>query len=56
MRQIRFHDLRGTRHAPSAASGQPLRAIQEFLGHTDITTTQIYAHYAPSAHEVQIGQ
>jgi hypothetical protein len=37
-----------------AASGQPLRMIQEFLGHADSKTTQIYAHYAPSEHEVQM--
>jgi integrase len=54
VRQIRFHDLRHTFATRMAASGQPLRAIQEFLGHADITTTQIYAHYAPSAHEVQM--
>jgi integrase len=38
--------------ARKSGAGQPLRTIQAFLGHADSTTTQIYAHYAPSAHEV----
>jgi site-specific recombinase XerD len=37
-----------------ASSGQPMRMIQEFLGHADSKTTQIYAHYAPSEHEVRV--
>ena len=51
---VKFHDLRHTFATRLAASGQPLRTIQEFLGHADSKTTQIYAHYAPSEHEVQI--
>jgi integrase len=54
VRVIRFHDLRHTFATRLAASGQPMRTIQEFLGHADSKTTQIYAHYAPSEHEVQI--
>jgi integrase len=52
VRPIRFHDLRHTFATHLAASGQPMRTIQEFLGHADAKTTQIYAHYAPSEHEV----
>jgi integrase len=48
------HDLRHTFATRLAASCQPLRTIQEFLGHADSKTTQIYAHYAPSEHEVEI--
>ena len=54
VRVVRFHDLRHTFATRLAASGQPLRAIQEFLGHADSKTTQIYAHYAPSEHEVEM--
>jgi integrase len=50
---IKFHDLRHTFATRLAASGQPLRLIQEFMGHADSETTQIYAHYAPSEHEIQ---
>src|SRR5262249_54818859 len=54
VREVKFHDLRHTFATRLAASGQPLRTIQEFLGHADSKTTQIYAHYAPSEHEVQM--
>jgi integrase len=54
VRVVRFHDLRHTFATRLAASGQPMRTIQEFLGHADSKTTQIYAHYAPSAREVEM--
>ena len=54
VRVVRFHDLRHTFATRLAASGQPMRTTQEFLGHADSKTTQIYAHYAPSAHEVEM--
>ncbi len=53
VRQIRFHDLRHTFGTTLAAAGLPLRTIQEYMGHADLKTTQIYMHYAPSAREVQ---
>jgi integrase len=54
VREVKFHDLRHTFATRLAASGQPLRTIQEFLGHADSKTTQIYAHYAPSERQVQM--
>jgi integrase len=47
----RFHDLRHTFGTRMAAAGVPLRTLQEWLGHRDITTTQRYADYSPSEHE-----
>jgi integrase len=51
IRPVRFHDLRHTFGTHCAASGVPLRTLQEWMGHKDAKTTQIYADYAPSAHE-----
>jgi integrase len=47
LRPVRFHDLRHTFGTRMAAVGAPLRAIQEWLGHSDYRTTSIYADYAP---------
>jgi integrase len=54
LRDVRFHDLRHTFGTRLAASGESMRTIQEFLGHADSKTTQIYTHYAPSEHEVEM--
>jgi integrase len=47
VRPVRFHDLRHTYGTRMAAAGTPMRALQEFMGHADIATTQIYAAYSP---------
>ncbi len=46
---ITFHELRHTFGTQMAAAGAPLRAVQEWLGHADAKTTEIYAHYAPDS-------
>lgn len=47
VRPARFHDLRHTFGTRMAAAGAPLRAVQEWMGHSDYRTTAIYADYAP---------
>ena len=54
IREQRFHDLRHTFGTRMAAAGVPLRTLQEWMGHRDSKTTQIYADYAPSANEAAI--
>ncbi len=45
MRRMRFHDLRHSCASLLLANGVPLKHIQEWLGHSDFTTTaNIYAH------------
>jgi integrase len=45
--RLRFHDLRHTFGTLMAAAGVPMRTLQEWMGHANLTTTEIYAHYAP---------
>jgi integrase len=45
--EITFHELRHTFGTQLAAAGIPLRTIQEWMGHADAKTTEIYSHYAP---------
>jgi integrase len=49
--RVTFHELRHTFGTRMAAAGTPLRTLQYWMGHSDSKTTQVYAHYQPSAHE-----
>lgn len=45
LRRIRFHDLRHSCASLMLSSGVPMKQIQEWLGHSDFSTTaNIYAH------------
>jgi integrase len=45
LRHIRFHDLRHSSASLLLANHVPLKQIQEWLGHSDFSTTaNIYAH------------
>lgn len=45
LRKIRFHDLRHSCASLLLKQGVPMKQIQEWLGHSDISTTaNIYAH------------
>jgi integrase len=50
----RIHDLRHTFGTRMAAVGTPMRTLQEWMGHRDISTTQRYADYAPSTREAEL--
>ena len=45
LRRIRFHDLRHSCASLLLANGVPMKMIQEWLGHSDFSTTaNIYSH------------
>lgn len=51
---IRFHALRHTFGTMCAASGIPLTTVQAYMGHAAISTTMIYAHFAPAGNEAAL--
>ncbi|HVY77349.1 MAG TPA: site-specific integrase [Solirubrobacterales bacterium] len=54
LREVRFHDLRHTFGTHCAAAGVPMRTLQEWMGHAQLSTIEIYADYAPSSQEKEM--
>ena len=50
---MKFHGLRHTFATRLAAAGVPLVKLQEWLGHEDASTTQIYVDYQPSGRDAE---
>lgn len=49
--EFSFHDLRHTFGTTMARAGVPVGTIQAWIGHADLSTTQLYMHYAPAQHD-----
>jgi integrase len=49
-----FHALRHTFGTTMAAAGVPMRALQEWMGHKHISTTERHADYAPREAEGEL--
>ena len=54
LRRINWHVLRHTFASHLVMRGAPLKAVQEFLGHSDIQTTMRYAHLSPDVRNTAI--
>ena len=49
--RIAFHDLRHSFASQLVMAGVPMKAVQEFLGHTTMQMTMRYSHLSPSARQ-----
>lgn len=47
LKRIRIHDLRHTFGTVCAAKGIPQTTLKEWMGHTDLSTTEIYTAFYP---------
>ena len=52
LRPLRFHALRHC-FGSLAAQTSPLTTVQAWMGHEDIQTTMVYAHYVPALDEAE---
>ena len=53
MKHIRFHDLRHSCASLLLAKGIPMKSIQEWLGHSNFSTTaNLYAHLDTSSKKI----
>jgi site-specific recombinase XerD len=55
LRCLRFHDIRHSFASQLVMNGQPLKAVQELLGHSTIQMTEVYSHLSPNVNHEAIG-
>jgi integrase len=53
---FRVHDTRHTVASWLVQDGAPLEAVQDLLNHSDLRTTQRYAHHAPDARRATVAK
>lgn len=53
---FRVHDTRHTVGSWLVQAGEPLEKVQDLLNHSDIRTTQRYAHHAPEARKATVAK
>lgn len=53
---FRVHDTRHTVASWLVQGGSPLEAVQDLLNHSDIRTTQRYAHHSPAARKATVAK
>jgi len=51
-----LHDLRHTFASHLAMEGVPIPVIKELLGHSNISTTMMYAHLSPEIHKAAVNK
>ena len=51
LRHLQLHVLRHTFASHLAMRGEPIKVVQELMGHTSIEVTMRYAHLAPAMHQ-----
>ncbi len=54
--RIKFHDIKHTFASNFVMKGGSVLSLKEILGHSDISTTMMYAHLAPSYLEEKINR
>ncbi len=55
-RHFRFHDMRHTFASLLVIKGVSLARIQQYLGHSSIEMTMVYAHLAPEEGTAEVNK
>ena len=55
LRKLRFHDIRHSFASQLVMNGQPMKSVQELLGHSTMAMTEVYSHLSPNVNVDAVG-